>query len=323
MAEQDPGGAARPRHIVFVFWDGVGLGPQTHNPLLAAEMPFLDALLEGQRPRLDCPAVVTRHAVARGVDACLGVAGRPQSATGQAALLSGRNVPRRLGEHYGPKPNAAIRAGLDQENLFAALVNADLRVASANAYPPPYFAGINSGRRLPSVIPYALQQAGLPLGTVATYRRGQAISGTLTGQDWRQRLGITDVPVYTPAAAGAVVGRRSQEVDFLFYEHWVTDLLGHRRQFAEAVQHFADLDRFLCGLTESVDLARTLILVGSDHGNVEDCSHGRHTRHPALGMAWGAGFARVMERVQALTSFRPLIEQLLLPRHGARDGPGE
>jgi len=315
--DRDPALPARPQHIVFVFWDGVGLGTRAANPFRTAEMPFLDTLLEGQRPLAASPVAVARQAGAYGVDACLGVAGRPQSATGQAALVSGRNVPRLLGEHYGPKPNAAVRALLDQENLFAELVAAGLRVASANAYPPAYFAGIDSGRRLLSVIPYALRQAGLSLGSLETYRQGQAIAGTLTGRDWRERLGLADVPVYTPEAAGAVVGRRSQEVDFLFYEHWVTDLLGHRHQFAEAVAHFTDLDRFLRGLTEGVDLDRTLILVGSDHGNVEDCSHGRHTRHPALGMAWGAGFERAMARVHDLTCYRPLIAELLLPRHRA------
>ena len=316
MADQDPTLPTQPRHVVFVFWDGVGLGTRADNPFQAAEMPFLDALLEGQRPLAASPVVMAGQAGAYGVDACLGVEGRPQSATGQAALVSGRNVPRLLGEHYGPKPNAAIRALLDQENLFAVLVKAGLRVASANAYPPPYFKGIRSGRRLLSAIPYALQQAGLPLGSVETYKRGQAISGAMTGRDWREHLGMVDVPVYTPRAAGAVVGRRSQEVDFLFYEHWVTDILGHRHQFAEAVKHFTNLDLFLHGLTEGVDLTQTLILVGSDHGNVEDCSHGRHTLHPALGMAWGAGFEWAMERVQDLTSYRPLIEELLLPRQG-------
>ncbi len=296
-----------------MFWDGVGLGTRAHNPFLAAELPFLDELLEGQRPLAVSPMARTRQAGAFGVDACLGVEGRPQSATGQAALVSGRNAPRLLGEHYGPKPNGAIRMLLDQENLFAALVQAGLRVASANAYPPPYFEGISSGRRLRSAIPYALQQAGLPLGDVETYKQGQAITGAITGRDWRDHLGMTDVPVYTPEAAGAIIGRRSQEVDFLFHEHWVPDILGHRRQFMEATWHFTALDLFLRGLTENVDLTRTLILVGSDHGNVEDCSHGRHTLHPALGLAWGAGFEQVMDRVWDLTCYRSLIEELLLP----------
>ena len=312
MADLALSTSARPQHIVFIFWDGVGLGTRAYNPFLAADMPFLDDLLDGQRPLSVSPSAMTDQAAAFGVDACLGIDGRPQSATGQAALISGRNAPEMLGQHFGPKPNASIRALLDRENVFAELVKAGLGVASANAYPPPYFEGINSGRRLLSAIPYALRKADLSLGTVDTYKLGQAISGTITGSDWQKHLGMLDVPVHTPENAGAIVGRRSQEVNFLFYEHWVTDVLGHRRQFAEAVVHFEMLDCFLRGLTRSVDLARTLILVGSDHGNVEDCSHGRHTLHPALGLAWGKGFAQVAGKVEDLTSYRALIEDLLL-----------
>lgn len=304
----------RPRHVVFVFLDGVGLGTRSHNPFLAAEMPFLDELLEDQRPLAASPEAITQRGAAFGVDACLGVTGRPQSATGQAALASGRNVPSLLGEHFGPKPNAAIRSMLDEGTLFSELAKSGLRVISANAYPPPFFEGINSGRRLLSVFPYALQEAGLTLGNLDTYKSGQAISGSLTGRDWREHLGLSDVPIYSPETAGALVGRRSQEVDFLFYEHWVTDVLGHRRQFAEAAKHFSDLDSFLRGLTNSTDLAQTLILVGSDHGNVEDCSHGRHTLHPALSMAWGSCFELATEKLQDLTSFRPFLEELLLPQ---------
>ena len=36
--------------------------------------------------------------------------GAPQSATGQATLLTGRNVPAEIGYHYGPKPNPAVSA---------------------------------------------------------------------------------------------------------------------------------------------------------------------------------------------------------------------
>lgn len=102
-----------------------------------------------------------------------------------------------------------------------------------------------------------------------------------------------------------------QRARFVFYEHWVTDVLGHRRTLRQAVDHFALVDSFLEGLTESLDLSATLVMVGSDHGNVEESGHGRHTRNPALGLMWGAGFAECAERINNLTDFRPLIEDLL------------
>jgi hypothetical protein len=304
--------ANRIHSIIFVFLDGVGIGPEQGNPLVAADMPFLDAMLDGVRPTANLPLIVTDRAAAFPVDACLGVAGRPQSATGQAALLTGRNVPGELGEHYGPKPNPAVRRVLDQGTVFSTLVGADVSVASANAYPPGFFSGILSGRRLLSAIPYALTAAGLLLHDVEAYTAEQAISGTITGRDWHRHAALGDVPVHEPAAAGCIVGNLTQRARFVFYEHWVTDVLGHRRTLRPAADHFALVDSFLEGLTESLDLSATLVMVGSDHGNVEESDHGRHTRNPALGLMWGAGFAEHAERIKRLTDFRPVIEDLLI-----------
>lgn len=301
----------RSKSIVFVFLDGVGIGSEEGNPLAVADMPFLDAMLDGVRPTTGHPLIVTDRAAAFPVDACLGVEGRPQSATGQAALLTGRNVPGELGEHYGPKPNAGVRRELDQGTVFSTLVEAGVPMASANAYPPGFFDGIRSGRRLLSAIPYALTAAGLPLHDVDAYRSGQAISGTITGRDWRRIAALRDVPVHAPDAAGRIVGALTKHVRFVFYEHWVTDVLGHRGVLRPAADHFSLVDSFLEGLTASLDTSATLVIVGSDHGNVEECGHGRHTRNPALGLMWGAGFAEHARRITALTDFRLLIEDLL------------
>ncbi len=304
--------SASPSRAVFVFLDGVGLGPAQQNPFLTASMPFLDSLLDSQRPWMQQPCIRTAKAAAFPVDAVLGTGGRPQSATGQAALLTGRNVPCLLGEHYGPKPDSRIRALLQEGTLFSRLVQHGRPVVSANAYPPPYFEGIRSGRRLPSVIPYALSAAGVALHDLAAYRRSQAVSGTITGRDWQAQLGIRDVPVHAPQAAGRIVGALARTASLVFYEHWLTDVHGHKRMFREAVSNFARIDRFLAGLTAAVDLEHTLVMVGSDHGNVEDCSHGRHTLNPALGLMWGAGFQQVSQQVASLVDFRMAIEGCLL-----------
>ena len=307
-----PASANRPQSIVFVFLDGVGIGPEEDNPLAVAAMPFLDAVLDGVRPTARHPLIVTDRGAAFPVDACLGMAGRPQSATGQAALLTGRNVPGELGEHYGPKPNAGVRRVLDQGTVFSTLVGAGVSVASANAYPPSFFRGIQSGRRLLSAIPYALTAAGLPLHDVEAYTAEQAISGTITGRDWHRNAALRNVPVHEPAAAGRLVGALTQRARFVFFEHWVTDVLGHRRALRQAAPHFSLVDGFLEGLTASLDISQTLVMVGSDHGNVEESDHGRHTRNPALGLMWGAGFAEYAKRINNLTDFRPLIEDLMI-----------
>ena len=92
--------------MLFLFLDGVGLGEDDpkRNPFAAADMLNLVDLLEGRRLVQGSAPFEGKRATLLAVDARLGVEGTPQSATGQAALLTGENVPAQVGEHYGPKP---------------------------------------------------------------------------------------------------------------------------------------------------------------------------------------------------------------------------
>jgi hypothetical protein len=74
--------------------------------------------------------------------------------SGQAVILTGRNVPAEIGEHYGPKPNPAIRAVLAENNLFKELTTPrqDCR-ATGTPIQPPYFRGIERGKTLRSSNP--------------------------------------------------------------------------------------------------------------------------------------------------------------------------
>ena len=93
-------------HILLLFLDGIGLGDDNPdvNPFVVAKMPDLTALTNGKRWLRDTGRQESERAIFIPTDPRLGVAGRPQSATGQAAILTGKNVPQLLGEHYGPKP---------------------------------------------------------------------------------------------------------------------------------------------------------------------------------------------------------------------------
>ncbi len=69
------------------------------------------------------------------------------------------------------------------------------------------------------------------------------------------------------------------------YAHYYTDVAGHRGGMGGAVAALERVDRFLGGVLS--DLPRdTLLLLASDHGNIEDIRAG-HTRNPALGLALG------------------------------------
>ncbi|MBP7962153.1 MAG: alkaline phosphatase family protein [Caldilineaceae bacterium] len=301
------------KRVIFLFLDGVGLGSDDPavNPLAAAHYPTLSALMDGHPLTAASGRLTTPHAELIPTDAHLGIPGRPQSATGQAAIVTGANVPARLGRHYGPRPNQPVRDVIDEGSIFSRLRDRGQSSFFCNAYPEGFFAAVNRGKRLLSAIPYAVTQTGQVLPDHEDLRAGRALSADFTGQGWRSQLSYADAPVYTPEAAGRKLWALSQPHHFVFFEHWLTDILGHKQAHAEAVANFQVIDGFLAGLMAAADLAETSIIVAADHGNVEDCSHRAHTENPALTLLLGAGRAEMAGQIHGLDDFAPAIEGFL------------
>ena len=151
--------------ILFIFLDGVGLGGNdpTNNPFAAADLPTLTRFTDGHPWLKGLSPVQSERATFVPTDANLNIEGRPQSATGQAAIMTGLNVSQMIGRHYGPKPNDAIRAIVDEHGMIKRLTASGHRVRFLNAYPPGFFQGLNSGKRLLSSNQYALSTGGAAL----------------------------------------------------------------------------------------------------------------------------------------------------------------
>ncbi|MEX1071926.1 MAG: hypothetical protein WEC37_04795 [Anaerolineales bacterium] len=276
--------------FLFLFMDGIGLGendPKT-NPFAVAKTPNLDKLLGGKRMLKGVPPVETEQATLLALDASLGVAGLPQSATGQAALVTGKNVPQLVGEHYGPKPNKAVAVVVQESNVFMELKNRGYRSALLNAYPQGYFDAIESGKRLLSAIPLAVTSAGIALKTAEDYFAGDAFSVDFTGQGWRKNLGYKDAPLMDTVAAGRKLAEVTASYDFAFFEFWPSDIAGHHQDWDGAVSLLENIDAMLSGLLEVWNQEEGLILITSDHGNMEDLSTRRHTENQVPALVIGA-----------------------------------
>lgn len=281
-------------HILFLFLDGVGLGEDNPsiNPFARAETPNLRALLNGQTLLRTAAPLESERATLLALDASLGVEGLPQSATGQAVLLTGRNIPQELGYHYGPKPNRAVAKTLSDGGLFGRFQRAGKSAALLNAYPPRYFDAIDSGKRLYSSIPLAVTNAGLPLFTDKDFFAGRALAADFTGRGWREQLGYSETQVLGPREAGKKLGALAGKYDFAFFEYWASDYAGHKQDMRWAVEQLEVFDGVLAGLLEIWDDEQGLIILTSDHGNMEDLSVRRHTDNPVPGLVIGAAEAR-------------------------------
>jgi 2,3-bisphosphoglycerate-independent phosphoglycerate mutase len=300
--------------VLFIFLDGVGLGDDDarKNPLARAHMPTLERLLAGRKLIAHSAPTETKHATLLSLDAGLGVEGLPQSATGQAVLLTGINVPAEIGEHYGPKPNVAVARFLAGGTVFSRLTHLGNSVALLNAYPPRYFRAVNSGHRLYSAIPLAVTAAGVRLFDHEDLFAHRALSADLTGEAWINVLGYPQAPLLLPGQAGALMAKLATGYDFCLFEYWSTDYAGHKQDMSWAVRQLEMLDRVLAGLLVVADKAQ-LILISSDHGNMEDLSTRRHTHAPVPALLIGDLAARrfFAEGLHDLTGIAPAIERLI------------
>lgn len=304
--------------VLMVFLDGVGVGPEdaASNPFLHARLPVLRALLGGfpplSRDGARGPIRETTQAVLLGVDATLGVPGLPQSATGQTALLTGLNAPQHLGQHYGPYPNQGLRDLLAQHSLFRRLKDAGYRVAFANAYPERYHERLTRGTGRASAIARAAHLAGVRLRGAEDLRAGRALSAFLTNRAWREHLGYPDMPIIDVAEAGRRLARLAADYDFTLFEYYRTDIVGHRGVQARILETLEEVDTFLGGVLDALD-PDTLLLVVSDHGNVEDWCTTKHTHNPALGLVVGTeqAWRPVVRSIARLTDVAPVVKAIL------------
>ncbi|MFL6230911.1 MAG: alkaline phosphatase family protein [Pyrinomonadaceae bacterium] len=289
--------------VLLIFIDGLGIGTRgRHNPLslLDAEAsPF--NLFVGEEPALPLGGVLVR------TDACLGVEGRPQSASGQTTILTGTNVPAALGYHKQGFPNEAMREIINANSIFLRLRRAGVEaVTFANAYTPRFF---NERPRWVSATTTAVEAAGIPFRTLDDLRAGRAIY-----QDFTNQLLIAsgfDVAPRTPAEAARVLAEIVAENHFTLYEYFITDRVGHAQDEPAALTVLANLARFVRETLARVDLTETTVILTSDHGNIEDLSIRNHTRNFVPTLAWGAGRETVRRGVRDLSHITPTILEVL------------
>ena len=301
--------------LLFIFLDGIGLGEDNSeiNPFAKADMPFLESLLGGKKLIKSSAPIENEYVTLLPVDPNLGVKGLPQSATGQAVLLTGINIPEKLGYHYGPKPNPEVAEFLNDDTIFHKVIKADKKTALLNAYPPRYFDGIDSGKRLYSSIPLALTSAGVPLFTHEDYFSGKALSADFTGEGWHSFLNFPDAPLFDSHTAGIKLAELAKQYDFSFFEYWASDYAGHKQDMDSAVKQLELFDRVLKGLLSVWKDEDGLILLTSDHGNMEDLSTRKHTAANVPLLLFGDKDTRgeFKKDIKDLTSIAPAIEKLL------------
>lgn len=300
--------------VTMVFIDGVGLGEHgPNNPFAFVETPHLSGLLGGGSLTISSAGFEDNRVSLLALDAAMGVPGLPQSATGQAALFSGENAPRLLGRHINGFPNRELRELLANKGIFKQLQQLGHDCTFLNAYRPSFFnhlAGGLAGNRF-SCTTLINYYAGLPFRNLEHLREGKALYMDITNA-FLGRMGFF-IPEITAGEAGRRLAELSLEYSFSLFESYTADLAGHLGERPEAEKLVSTLDTFLGAAVTRMDPAQTMLIITSDHGNLENISHRRHTENPVPALLVGPLPARreFAAGMKDLTHLLPCLKQLL------------
>jgi hypothetical protein len=307
------------RSVIFVFLDGVGLGPaEESNPFWSADTPTLHRLLGG--PLVDGVRVDGNERAVpvlfRGIDATLGVPGLPQSGTGQTALFTGVNAAQVAGTHVFAFPTERLRQVIAEHSILKQAVERGLRATLANAYSDGYWSWVRDKRRgRHSATTLTNMAAELPFRTFEDLRDGRAVYWDITHEISRQHF-RADLDPISAVEAGRRLAQLGREYHLVLYESFITDLAGHGRLPMPVEWTLSRVDGLLGGLIEARPPGATIV-VCSDHGNLEDRTFKGHTTNPVPLLVVGPSAEDgVWEGVEKITDVPAAILRWLDGRRG-------
>jgi 2,3-bisphosphoglycerate-independent phosphoglycerate mutase len=284
--------------VLLFFIDGLGIGSRgPQNPLdgLTDAEPL--AIFRDEEPTTILDGIVVP------TDACLGVEGRPQSASGQTTILTGVNVPARLGYHKQGFPNSAMLEILREQSIFLQLTRAGIEpITFANTYTQRFF---DERPRWVSATTAAVEAAQISFRNLTDLKAGRAVYHDFTNAMLIERN--EDVTPRTAAEAALVLANIAAANRFTLYEYFITDKVGHSQDLPRAKAVLHDLAKLIRELLKQIDLSRTSVILTSDHGNIEDLSSRNHTLNKVPTIVWGANKEVIANRIKTLADITPTI----------------
>jgi 2,3-bisphosphoglycerate-independent phosphoglycerate mutase len=291
-----------PMPLLLLFIDGLGIGTRgPHNPFDGLEDAAPLAIFQDETTAIPFEGVVAP------TDACLGVEGRPQSASGQTTILTGVNAPATIGHHKQGFPNQALLDIIREHSIFLQLKRAGVNeITFANTYTQRFF---DSRPRWISATTAAVEAAGVRFNKVSDLKAGRAVYQDFTNAMLIERG--EPVSLRTPDEAGEVLAGIVAANQFTLYEYFITDKIGHAQDYHAARRVLKTLACFIRSLLAKLDLQDATVILTSDHGNIEDLSLRNHTLNPVPSIVWGRHRERLAARIRSLTDITPSIVDVL------------
>ncbi len=293
------------KKLFYFFIDGLGIGNNGNNNPLA---DLFNSSLGGKSLTGISSPFHFVNGVIVPLDASQGVPGLPQSATGQTSLYTGLNAQKLVGHHITAFPSPRLMRLIRERSILKKLTESGISTTSANLYSEEFF--INRSGKRKNMLPVStlsIKAAGLPFRMKDEYLKGKALSADITNLFLRER-GV-DFDLITPEEGARRISSILAENQAVFFEYFMTDVFGHKRDPARFKTVKNDLDRFLSEVLRiTQEDSDTAVLIVSDHGNAEDISTGDHT----LNLVPLILFSKNREAVNRASSCRRLTDAYYL-----------
>lgn len=300
--------------IFYIFLDGVGMGgynPET-NPFSRFAKGFLAPV--GGIPKSDAnlpPLKSEIHYLP--TDAHMGVPGLPQSATGQTALWTGIPGPKVLDRHVSGFPTITLRKIISKYSIIKILNERGIKSDFLNCFSPIYLNHVEEKPKLVSASTLVQLASGRPLKTFEDLRMGRGFYMDLT-HEIISTLGIDHLKSddsllqkRDPKKVGENYAENFSDYGLTIYEYFITDKVGHAMDWKNAEKVIQNLEAFFEGILTKMDPKNDLLIVSSDHGNMEDLGQKNHTENPAATILYGKDADRFVENIHSLADIVPEI----------------
>lgn len=272
--------------IIFIFIDGVGIGEASkENPFFKDSYESFQ-ILSGENFSKNGEPIVSQNHIYKAIDANLEIEGLPQSGTGQTTLFTGKNASKVIGKHFGPYPHSGIKYLLKEKSIFHAVKEAGKKPYFMNAYPPIFFE-LSERRNRWSCTTLMTKSAEMKLNSTAEVLSEEALTAEIVQNAWRERLDI-NIPKITAANAAERLLNVAPNYDLVLYEYYLTDKAGHTKELENAQRVLKTLDEFLLYIIRN-KRSEDILVITSDHGNLEDLSVKTHTRNEVPLFVLGEG----------------------------------
>lgn len=296
--------------IIYLFYDGIGLGENDpeRNPFTRYAHSYLSAL-GGRSPQQSLPESWSLIPT----DAHLEIPGLPQSATGQTALWTGLNGAKIMGRHMTAFPGPTLVKYVKEYSIIKQFRDHGYRASLLNAYTQKYIERMQKKPRLRSVSSHMQLASGQPYMDLDDLEQGRALYMDYTHEimhklypELKERF-----PAQKAYDRGRDLAQIAQSYELVIHEFFLTDKAGHDQSWEMAAWCIQRIEDFLDGLIANLDEDKDLLLISSDHGNMEDLSSKKHSSNPVPTFSYGKFAKQAASKIRSLTDIPRFIYEVM------------